>query len=48
MHPVISHMKRNNSIVQICVSKLSKASRKSEKVPDWLEPTWGGGFCMNY
>lgn len=39
MHPVIWHMTRNNSIVQICVSKLGKASRKSEKVPDWLEPT---------
>jgi len=39
MHPVISHLTKNNSIVQICVSKLSKASRKSEKVPDWLETT---------
>lgn len=39
MHPVIRHMTRNNSIVQICVSKLGKASHKSEKVPDWLEPT---------
>ncbi len=39
MHPVIWHMTRNNSIVQICVSKLGKASRKSEKSQiGWSQP----------
>ncbi len=36
MHPVIWHMTRNNSIVQICVSKLGKASCKSEN--GWSQP----------
>lgn len=39
MHPVIRHMTRNNSIVQICVSKLGKASHKSEKSQiGWSQP----------